>query len=133
MVAVQVLRVGVPAEVAPAVDFRGKKVDPVDLAKEWKRKLAKEMRLIDREISNIKREEDRAMKECKALVKANRLSAAKILAKQVAQTRKAVERMYVTKAQLNSVSNNLQTSVCKLFFPCYFSYQQSYLPSLPSS
>lgn len=91
----------------------GKKVDPVDLAKEWKRKLAKEMRLIDREISNIKREEDKAMKECKALVKANRVQAAKILAKQVAQTRKAVERMYVTKAQLNSVSNNLQTSVCK--------------------
>jgi charged multivesicular body protein 3 len=91
--------------------FGGKKVDPVDLAKEWKRKLAKEMRLIDREISNIKREEDRAMKECKALAKTNRLPAAKILAKQVAQTRKAVERMYVTKAQLNSVSNNLQTSV----------------------
>jgi charged multivesicular body protein 3 len=91
--------------------FFGPKPDPVDLAKEWKRKLQKESRAIDREISNIKRQEDRAMKECKALAKANRLPAAKILAKEIVHTRKMVERMYTAKAQLNSVSNTLQTSV----------------------
>jgi len=45
------------------------------------------------------------------LVKANRASAAKILAKEVAATRKTIERMYMAKAQLNSVSMTLQTSV----------------------
>ena len=93
--------------------FFAPKPDPVELAKEWKRKLQKEARAIDREITNIKRQEDRAMKECKALAKANRLPAAKILAKEIVRTRKMVERMYMAKAQLNSVSNTLQTSVCK--------------------
>jgi charged multivesicular body protein 3 len=91
--------------------FFAPKPDPVDLAKEWKRKLQKEARVIDREITNIKRQEEQAMKECKALAKANRLPAAKILAKEIVHTRKLIERMYTTKAQLNSVSNTLQTSV----------------------
>lgn len=92
------------------------KKDPVDLAKEWKRNLQKEMRNIDRDILNIKRQEDRALKECKALVKKNHVSAAKILAKEVANTRKTITRMYTAKAQLNSVSNQLQTSVCKYYY-----------------
>lgn len=87
--------------------------DPMELAKEWKRNLQKEARKMDRDILNIKRQEDRAMKECQKLAKANQLSAAKILAKEIVRTRKTVERMYTTKAQLNSVANSLQTSMCK--------------------
>jgi division protein CdvB (Snf7/Vps24/ESCRT-III family) len=41
------------------------------------------------------REEQKAMKECKKLAKENRVSAARILAKEVVNTRKAVERMQV--------------------------------------
>eukprot|EP01031_Cornospumella_fuschlensis_P043931 gene43931-53711_t len=89
---------------------RGGSQDPQELAKEWKRNLQKEMRKIDRDIAGIKREEDRAVKECKRLAKANQLSSARILAKQIAATRKTVERMHTTKAQLNSVSMNLQAS-----------------------
>lgn len=48
----------------------------------------------------------------RALVKANRASAAKILAKEIASTRKTIERMNIAKAQLNSVSMTLQTSMC---------------------
>lgn len=91
----------------------GTKVDPVDQAKEWKRNLQKEMRRLDRDILNIKREEDKAVKEVKALIKKNQHSAAKILAKQVVQTRRTTERLFTTKAQMNSVCNNLQTSMCK--------------------
>ena len=87
--------------------------DPLVLAKEWKRKLQKEIRRMETDIANIKRMEDKSMKECKALAKANRISAVKILAKEIANTRKTVERMYVAKAQLNSVSSSLQTSMCK--------------------
>lgn len=89
------------------------KKDPADLAKEWKRNLQKEMRHLDRDILNLKRQEDRAMKECKALAKKNQLSSAKVLAKEIARTRKTIERMHTSKAQMNSVCNNLQTSMCK--------------------
>eukprot|EP00981_Chlorochromonas_danica_P003312 scaffold644_cov168-Ochromonas_danica.AAC.4 len=93
--------------------------DPTELAKEWKRNLQKEMRKIDRDISNIKREEDRAVKECKKLAKANQLSSARILAKEIASTRRTIDRMHTTKAMLNSVSMGLQASACKcLPLPC---------------
>lgn len=71
------------------------------------------MRRLDRDILNIKREEDKAVKEVKALIKKNQHNAAKVLAKQVVQTRRTTERLYTTKAQMNSVCNNLQTSMCK--------------------
>lgn len=86
--------------------------DAKSLAKEWKRKLQKESRDIDKQIANIKREETRALTECKRLAKSNHLPAARILAKQIAETRKATERMYLAKAQLNSVAMQLQSSAC---------------------
>ena len=93
----------------------GKKTDPMDVAKQWKRDLQKEIRRMDRDISNIKRAEQKSLAECKTLAKKGRLNAVKILAKEVASTRKTIERMYMAKAQLNSVSTSLQTSMCKLF------------------
>ena len=38
----------------------GKKVDPVEQAKEWKRSLVREQRSIERDIAHIKREEQKA-------------------------------------------------------------------------
>ena len=42
----------------------GKKVDPVEQAKEWKRSLAREQRSIERNIAHIKREENKATVCC---------------------------------------------------------------------
>eukprot|EP00596_Hydrurales_sp_CCMP1899_P006104 CAMPEP_0119034030 /NCGR_PEP_ID=MMETSP1177-20130426/1092_1 /TAXON_ID=2985 /ORGANISM="Ochromonas sp, Strain CCMP1899" /LENGTH=217 /DNA_ID=CAMNT_0006991225 /DNA_START=169 /DNA_END=822 /DNA_ORIENTATION=+ len=86
-------------------------MDPADLAKQWRRNLTKEARVIDRDVQNLGREEAKAMKECKKLAKEGRLSACKILAKEVINTRQAVARMQIAKAQMNSVSMILQTSV----------------------
>jgi charged multivesicular body protein 3 len=94
----------------------GGKKDPMDLAKQWKRDLQKEIRRMDRDIQDIKRAEQKSMVECKALAKKGRLSAVKVLAKEIANTRRTVERMYMAKAQLNSVSSTLQTSMCKIIF-----------------
>lgn len=44
------------------------------------------------------------MTECKKLAKSGYIPASKILAKQIVQTRKAAERMYLAKAQMNSVA-----------------------------
>ncbi len=68
---------------ASASSSAPKKDDAIELGKEWKRNLQKEARKIDRDILNIKRMEDKSMKECKALAKAGRLGAVKILAKEV--------------------------------------------------
>jgi len=94
--------------------FGGKKVDPVDQAKQWKKEIQKQVRHMDRDIQNIKRSEQRSLNECKALAKKNRLGAVKILAKEIANTRKTIERMHMAKAQLNSVSSTLQTSISML-------------------
>lgn len=99
-------------------DDKAKSKDPADLAKQWKRDLQKEIRRMDRDINDIKRSEQRSMAECRALAKKGRLGAVKILAKEVANTRRTVERMYVAKAQLNSVSSTLTTSMCKSCHTC---------------
>lgn len=95
-------------------DDKHKSKDPQEVAKQWKRDLQKEIRRMDRDINDIKRSEQRSMAECKALAKKGRMGAVKILAKEVANTRRTVERMYTAKAQLNSVSTSLSTSMGKL-------------------
>lgn len=92
--------------------FFGKpKVDPMEEAKNWKRELMKESRKIERDIASIQREEQKALRECKKLVQSHQVGAAKILAKEVVQTRKSVERMYSARAQINSASMMLQNSI----------------------
>lgn len=96
--------------------IREPKPDASQLAKEWKRKLQKECREIDRNITNLRREEMKAINECKRLAKSGHLQATKILAKQIAATRKAAERMYIAKAEMNSVSMQLQATACTSSF-----------------
>lgn len=87
------------------------KVDPIEQAKTWKRNIEKEVRHLDRDITNIRRQEGKAGKEVKKLAKAGQMSSAKIIAKEIVQTRKAVERLYMAKAQLNSVAMSLQHTI----------------------
>jgi charged multivesicular body protein 3 len=88
------------------------KLTAMEQAKEWKRKISKESRSIDRDIVKLQREEKKSMAECKKLLKEGHKPAAKLLAKEVVNTRKAIERMHAAIAHLNSVSVNLQTSIC---------------------
>ena len=90
------------------------KVDPaaeaLELAKTWKRNLAKEMRNIEKDIKTLQTAEQKSVKECKKLQKEGHSSSIRILAREIVNTRKAIERMYTAKAQLNSVSMQLQTT-----------------------
>lgn len=90
------------------------KLTPSEQAKEWKKKLAQEGRKLDREIEKISATEKKALTECKKLAKEGRQDNAKILAKQVLNTRRAKERMQLSRATLNSVSMNLQTNISLL-------------------
>jgi division protein CdvB (Snf7/Vps24/ESCRT-III family) len=87
------------------------KMPPAEQDMERTRQLAKESRSIDRDISKLKTAEKASMAECRKLIKQGYIPASKVLAKEVVNTRKAMNRMYAAQAQLNSVSMSLATSV----------------------
>jgi len=82
----------------------GKKLTPEESVREWKRNLKREERTIQRAIVDIEREEAKVIKEIKAAAKKGEIPIAKNLARQLIASKKAKERLYDSKAQLNSVS-----------------------------
>ena len=77
----------------------GKRVDPIDQAKEWKRNMQREARKLDRDIASIfsifrqlltfllvldlDRQETKAIRECKKLAEQHHDRAVKILAREI--------------------------------------------------
>lgn len=82
-----------------------------DQAKEWRKQLKTEIRSMDRDIKKLGRAEAGALKECKKLAKKGQHLAARVLAKEIVNTRKATARMYASKAQLNSAEMNLKMNI----------------------
>lgn len=78
-----------------------------DMLKEWQRKLKSEQRDLERQINKIKREEEKVKKEMKQSAAKGDKAAVKILAKNLVQSHKAVDRLYMTKAQMFTVCNQL--------------------------
>ncbi|KAI6649069.1 hypothetical protein LOD99_6790 [Oopsacas minuta] len=81
-----------------------KKKDPKEQVKEWKQALRKESNGMDRQIRGIQREELKVTKQIKDAAKKGNMDAAKILAKEMVQSRRVINKIYASKAQLNSVS-----------------------------
>eukprot|EP00756_Hemistasia_phaeocysticola_P011806 Hpha_TRINITY_DN15143_c2_g10::TRINITY_DN15143_c2_g10_i1::g.127533::m.127533/K12193/VPS24, CHMP3; charged multivesicular body protein 3 len=94
--------------------FGAKPKDPQELVREWKQKLRQEDRKLDRQINSIQREEKKVLVEMKKEAKRGNNSTVKILAKEVVASRHAVKRIYTSKAQLNSVSLELQMQLSQL-------------------
>ncbi|CAO1430031.1 unnamed protein product [Diamesa serratosioi] len=82
--------------------------NPADMVKEWNVKLRKEGYQLDRQIRSIKREEDKVKKSLKEAAKKNDKQVCTILAKEVVHSRKAINRIYASKAQLSSVQLQMQ-------------------------
>jgi len=89
----------------------GKKPTTEEVVKKWKRELRKEDRELDKTIRSIEVEEQKLKRSIKELAKKGDKASAKVLAKEIVQSRKAKERIYKSKAQLNSVSMQLSTSL----------------------
>lgn len=70
---------------------------------EWCSKLRSEGRVLDRQIRRIGREEEKAKRTLKEAAKKNDREACLIMAKELVHTRKAVSRIYASKAHINSV------------------------------
>ncbi|KHG14933.1 Vacuolar sorting-associated protein 24 -like protein [Gossypium arboreum] len=87
------------------------KPNPQQLLRDWQRKLRQECRNIERQIRDIQREEKGVQKAIREAAKRNDMGSAKALAKEILMSRKAVNRLYENKAQLNSISMHLGESV----------------------
>lgn len=93
------------------MSFFGKKPDPKEQVRDWKSKLRKEQRVIDRQINAIQREEAKVKRSIKEAAKKGQTDVCKILAKEVVQSRRAVSKMYASKAQMNSVMMQMQNQL----------------------
>mmetsp|Transcript_48274 Transcript_48274/g.121538 ORF Transcript_48274/g.121538 Transcript_48274/m.121538 type:complete len:214 (-) Transcript_48274:206-847(-) len=94
--------------------FWKKKKDPVALAKEWQTRLRQEQRGIDREIRGIEREENRVKMEIKAAAKRGDKDSARLLAREMVRSRKAKQRLYMSKAQMQGVITTLQSNIATM-------------------
>ena len=92
-----------------------KPVDPVKEAKQWQRNISKEMRALDRQMTNMNREEQKIIKELKATAKKEGMQrAVNILAKDVVRARQTREKLLAGKTQLNSVSMSITAQISML-------------------
>ncbi|KAN0000410.1 hypothetical protein ACTFIZ_000855 [Dictyostelium cf. discoideum] len=88
-----------------------KKPTPEELVKKWKRELRREDRGLDTQLRAIDMQEKKTVRMIKERVKAGDQKSAKTLAKEIVNSRKAKERIYIGKAQMNSVSMQLQSNL----------------------
>ncbi|XP_078267313.1 charged multivesicular body protein 3 [Rhinoraja longicauda] len=84
---------------------------PKDLVSEWSGKIRKEMRVIDRQIRDIQREEEKVKRSVKDAAKKGQKDVCIILAKEIVRSKKAVSKLYASKAQMNSVLMSMKNQL----------------------
>jgi len=86
----------------------GKSPDPKEQVNDWCKKLRKESNQIERQINGIKREEAKVTKSLKDAAKKGDKDVCLVLAKEVVHSRKAVNKLYCAKANINSVQMQMK-------------------------
>eukprot|EP00002_Diphylleia_rotans_P037894 TRINITY_DN852_c0_g1_i1.p1 TRINITY_DN852_c0_g1~~TRINITY_DN852_c0_g1_i1.p1 ORF type:complete len:213 (+),score=68.90 TRINITY_DN852_c0_g1_i1:66-704(+) len=89
----------------------GKQLTPEEMAKKWRQELRAEERRLDRQIRDLDLAEKKVQREMKDLAKKGRMDSARILARELVHSRKAKERFHTAKAQMNSVSMQIQQNL----------------------
>ncbi|KAI1287251.1 Charged multivesicular body protein 3 [Halotydeus destructor] len=87
---------------------------PREQVREWTSKIRKESMQLDRQIRSIKREEDKVKTTLKQAAKKGDKDVCLILAKEIVNSRKAVNRINTSKAQLNSVALHMTQQAAQL-------------------
>jgi len=85
--------------------------DPKEQVKKWKSEMRSEARKLDRQIARIQREEQKVKMSIKAAAKRGDTGTCKMLAKEIVNSRKAVNRLHTSKAQMNSVVMQMQNQL----------------------
>ena len=93
---------------------KSKSADPKEQVQEWCKKIRKEGYNLDRQINAIKREEMKVTKSLKEAAKRGDKDVCQILAKEVINSRKSVNKLYTAKANLNSVQNQMKGQLATL-------------------
>ena len=83
--------------------FGANKVDPKKQVNEVNSVLRRETRAVERQIRDIERNQDKTKNMLKQNAKKGDKEACRILAKELVNSKKAVSRLYASKAQMNSV------------------------------
>ncbi|VDN13621.1 unnamed protein product [Dibothriocephalus latus] len=89
----------------------GKKEDPRTKVRELQRKMRREEMKLDREINAIQQKSKQSEIEVKRYAKTGNMDAAKLLARQIVASRKAVNRLYSAKAELQTVCMDLDHQI----------------------
>jgi len=87
---------------------RSKAPDPKEQVNEWCKKIRKEGYNLDRQINGIKREEAKVTRSLKEAAKKGDKDVCLILAKEVVNARKSINKIYTAKANLNSVQMQMR-------------------------
>uniref|UniRef100_A0A336M1F5 CSON010269 protein n=1 Tax=Culicoides sonorensis TaxID=179676 RepID=A0A336M1F5_CULSO len=87
---------------------------PKDQVNEWCSKLRKEGYKLDRQIRQIQREEDKIKKSLKEAAAKNDKEICTILAKEIIRSRKAVTKIYTSKATINSVQLQMKNQLATI-------------------
>ncbi|XP_050294155.1 charged multivesicular body protein 3 [Anthonomus grandis grandis] len=88
--------------------------NPKDMVNEWNHKLRKEGYQLDRQITSIKREEEKVKRSLKEAAKKGDKDTCTILAKEIIRARKAINKIYTSKAHLNSVMLQMKNQLATL-------------------
>uniref|UniRef100_A0A2K5JCE5 Charged multivesicular body protein 3 n=1 Tax=Colobus angolensis palliatus TaxID=336983 RepID=A0A2K5JCE5_COLAP len=81
---------------------------------EWSLKIRKEIRVVDRQISDIQREEEKVKQSVKNAAKKGQKDVCVVLAKEMIRSRKAVSKLYTSKAHMNSVLMGMKNQLTVL-------------------
>ncbi|CAG10563.1 unnamed protein product, partial [Tetraodon nigroviridis] len=76
---------------------------PKELIDEWSKKIRRESRGIDRQIRDIQREQEKVKRSIKDAAKKGQKDVCVVLAKEMVQSKRAVSKLYASKAHMNSV------------------------------
>lgn len=82
---------------------------PQEIMREQQRLVNRSIREIDRERMQLQQQEKKTIIEIKKMARQGQVPAAKILAKQLVQTRKSITKLYTMRAQMQTVQTQLTT------------------------
>ncbi|KAJ3162651.1 Charged multivesicular body protein 3 [Geranomyces michiganensis] len=94
--------------------FIGKKLTPEEQVKKWRQSVRTQERELDKSMRGIDAEEMKVKRHLKAAAKRNDATSCRILAKEIVTSRKARDRLATSKAQLNSLTMNMQQQLATM-------------------
>ncbi|KAI8592809.1 Charged multivesicular body protein 3 [Geranomyces variabilis] len=92
----------------------GKKLTPEEQVKKWRQSVRAQERELDKSMRGIDAEEMKVKRHLKAAAKRNDATSCRILAKEIVTSRKARDRLATSKAQLNSLTMNMQQQLATM-------------------